>query len=296
KINSSHVLSELVYCLSNLLVLFNDRIINNVRQLELPSSGDTLKLWLTVVEYCEVLFELSAQKVWGNTGKWLLIVAVQVFKCISRLILIYSHKESIIQTPPIPTLERNKLMKNMTNCNSVRDIAQAQMDSLSFTLKGSGRVIRRIDTSPPISLRDWKPLQIQHTCDNEQTIEQALAGRQLIAETIYIMKPMAHLGSVACFGNNSWKPWMVSLIMDFTSLQLYRSCKRTKVNSLTPKQKLQLSKRTVILVMYLLRSPFYDSYSKDKIDAFLISLSKNVPLAKLICQPLLQYLPFWQMN
>jgi hypothetical protein len=69
-----------VYCLSNLLVFFNDRIITNLRQLEVPGSGDTLKSWLTVVEYCEVLFELSAQKIWGNVGKWLVIIGVQVFK------------------------------------------------------------------------------------------------------------------------------------------------------------------------------------------------------------------------
>lgn len=80
KINNSHVLSELIYCLSNLLVLFNDRIISKVKRLELPGSGDKLKVWLTVVEYCEVLFELSSQKLWGNVGKWLIIITIQVFK------------------------------------------------------------------------------------------------------------------------------------------------------------------------------------------------------------------------
>lgn len=139
-------------------------------------------------------------------------------RCIARLILIYNHKENIIQTPPIPILDRTKLSKNVPNCSSMRDIAQAQMDSVSFTLKGSGRVIRKVDASPPISLRTWKPLKAQETCENDQnqTIEQALAGRQLIAETIYIFKPMAHLASVACFGNNSWKPWILSLAMDLT--------------------------------------------------------------------------------
>lgn len=80
RINNSHVVSELVYALSNLLVLFNDRIINHVRQIELPSSGDRLKLWLTAIEYCEVFCELTAKKLWGNRGKWLIIVAIQVFK------------------------------------------------------------------------------------------------------------------------------------------------------------------------------------------------------------------------
>lgn len=42
-----------------------------------------MKLWLTVVEYSEVFFELSAQKVWGAAGKWRVIVAVQIFKYVT---------------------------------------------------------------------------------------------------------------------------------------------------------------------------------------------------------------------
>lgn len=80
KVNNSHILSELVFSLSNLLVLYNDRIINKGRGLDPPTSGDHLKLWLTVVEYSEVFLELSAQKCYGDRGKWVIITAVQLFK------------------------------------------------------------------------------------------------------------------------------------------------------------------------------------------------------------------------
>lgn len=80
RINNSTVVSELVYCLSNLLVLFNDRVICKAKKLEIPGSGDKLKLWLTVLEYSEVFFELSAKKLWGETGKWIIVVVLQIFK------------------------------------------------------------------------------------------------------------------------------------------------------------------------------------------------------------------------
>lgn len=78
------------------------------------------------------------------------------------------------------------------------------------------------------------------------------------------------------------------------SLQLYRSCSKAKSDALTQKQKLQVSRRTLLLLMYVLRSPFYERYSRDRIRAFLAALAKSVPLVGIICNPLAQYLPFWQ--
>jgi peroxin-16 len=80
RINTSNVLSELVYSLSNLLVLFNDCIIRNTRRLEAVGSGETLKTWLTVLDYSEVFIEVSVKKMWGEKGKWLIIVVLQILK------------------------------------------------------------------------------------------------------------------------------------------------------------------------------------------------------------------------
>lgn len=80
RINNSHVVSELVYCLSNLLVLFNDTIIKKAGKFDISDAVEKIKLWLTVIEYSEVFFELSAKKLWGSTGKWLVIVSIQTIK------------------------------------------------------------------------------------------------------------------------------------------------------------------------------------------------------------------------
>jgi len=292
RVNNSQIVSELVYSLSNLLVLFNDRIISRSQELEPPAQHDRLKVWLTVLEYSEVFLELSAARLWGNKGKWLIIVCVQIFKCVSRMLLVFHYKESIIEHPPVPVLQR-KALEASCNDTSVGNLPQAHLDSISFTLRHSGKVIRKVDSSPPVAFRTWKPIE-PTTCDNKQTIEQALIDRQLVAETLYIIKPIVHLSSAACFGNNTWKPWIISLALDLYSLRLYRSCKKIDYNSLSKKQKLQISRRSVALVLYLLRSPFYEKHSRERIDVFLKGMSKRVPLAHLICNPLMQYLPFWQ--
>lgn len=123
----------------------------------------------------------------------------------------------MIQHPPIQPLQRRAVLTAGSQYDpSVSEMAQAQLEAISFTLRRSGKIVRKIDSSPPVNARNWKGLERSVCVDNEQTLEQALAGRQLVAETIYILKPIVHLGSLACFGENAWKSWMTALLMDLS--------------------------------------------------------------------------------
>jgi peroxin-16 len=73
------VLSELVYLLSNLLVLFNDRLIQSAR-IAAAENGSKIKTFLTVLEYSEVFLEITARNVGGQRGKWIVVALVQLFK------------------------------------------------------------------------------------------------------------------------------------------------------------------------------------------------------------------------
>lgn len=126
------------------------------------------------------------------------------------MFLIFHYKEVIIEHPPVPVLQRKTVE---TNTNTTRYSIQNHIDSISFTLQHSGKVIRKVDSSPPLAFRSWVPLE-QSTCDNKQTLEQALIDKQIIAETLYIVKPVIHLASAAYFGNNTWKPWVISFLFD----------------------------------------------------------------------------------
>jgi peroxin-16 len=69
---------------------------------------------------------------------------------------------------------------------------------------------------------------------------------------------------------------------------------RSSSTYLTRKQRLELSRRSLTLLLYILRTPFYERYSGHRISNVLQTLSAKVPLARLICQPLQRYIPEWQ--
>lgn len=114
----------------------------------------------------------------------------------------------------IPVLERRNLGQSNEN-GFVRVNELSHQGSVSFKLKRSGRLIRKVEASPPVNLRSWQPLQkISFESENLENVEQALLDRMLAAETIFLVKPVAHLGSMIYFGEESWKPYILALMFD----------------------------------------------------------------------------------
>ncbi|KAK6626383.1 hypothetical protein RUM43_006694 [Polyplax serrata] len=172
-----------------------------------------------------------------------------------------------------------------------------KINNIAFSLKRSGRIVRKIESAPTIHNRVWKPPSFAtFTIKVEEKPEKRIVQQHLIGEILYTLKPLLTLGTSMKYGQSTWKPWIFSGATDILSLYLLHSRPKNYENKhpFTSAERLEISRRRLALLLYLMRSPFYERHSKDKINAFLNSLSRNIPLAKLICKPILQYLPHWQ--
>ncbi|XP_067613510.1 peroxisomal membrane protein PEX16 [Eurosta solidaginis] len=323
RISDSNVLSELVYTLSNMLVLYNDRIIckshYNMHSSEItaPSTSAVaygnskkqkfiyrLKVMLTTLEYCEVFIEISAKRVFGNKGKWLFITIVQFAKAAGRFIILKHSTEKIITSPVLPALNRRAIIKKQKSAMKygtiVTDLPPTQnghaqhngfMDNrFTFQLKRSGRLMRKVEGAPPIQFRDFKLASVaeeQQTMNaNMPPINYALVQ----AEYLYIAKPLIHLTAMGLFGEKRWKQYVISLALDFASIRLYHQQRQY----MSKEQKLELSRRCMNLLLYLMRSPFYESVTRSRLDRALGFVAENVPLIKLVAGPIREYIPYWQ--
>ncbi|EAA03714.3 AGAP002283-PA [Anopheles gambiae str. PEST] len=296
KINNSSAVSELVYSLSNLLVFFNDRIIEKASK---KTPDDTqplerhLNVLLTTLEYCEVFIELSAHKVWGTSGRWFFIVVIQTIKCIGRLILtLFCQNTKIIRNPPIPALNRKTIQTDNHHHDHPQSDNASFRDNLAdgssaIVLKRSGRVMRKVNCSPSLTSRSWKP-----PATGSSSHQPAVYGGKFLvsAEMLYIAKPLIHLASMRKFGTRSWTSYLIALALDSASLRMYYKNREV----LSKDQRVELSRRCVSMLLYLMRSPFYDRYTHDKIACLLNGIGNNVPLTGSIARLILSYIPHWQ--
>ncbi|XP_072551756.1 peroxisomal biogenesis factor 16 [Salminus brasiliensis] len=290
RFSDSHELSELVYSASNLLVLLNDGILRKGLSKKLPVSLSQQRLltWLSVLEYVEVFLEMGATKLWGETGRWLVIVLIQIAKAILRILLLFWYKSGIQTSPPITPLDRESQL-----CNPDQDGQEVEED-LSFVGQRSGRVMRPLGSMPSLHARLWG---IPHRERNRKHQEEELHSsptplglQETIAESLYISRPLVHLACLGLCGRRSWKPWLVSGVLEITSFSLLSDTTK----ALNRRERAEMRRRAFLLLYYLLRSPFYDRYSETKILFLLRFLADYVPGVGLVARPLMEYLPIWQ--
>ncbi|KAJ6219194.1 hypothetical protein RDWZM_005006 [Blomia tropicalis] len=231
------------------------------------------------------------------------------------------EQEQIEEIPILPDAED---VPDNDECPE-KIVDQYEVEMNSFKLPSSGRIIRNIDSAPPKSKRMWiTPLQtiqlrrlIQKQSRTSPTITK-LSRRRFIGEFIHIIRPIAHLSAGALCGSlDKWSPLMLSFSLDVISLRMLHGSNyllgqdnlynlvikpsESKDDSIDPvdevwnwSEQLEIQRRYLSLFMYLLRSPFYDKFTKERILRLLSLFANNIPLFGRLVRPFITYLPEWQ--
>ncbi|XP_078060262.1 peroxisomal membrane protein PEX16-like [Mustelus asterias] len=259
-----------------------------------PATQQRLLTWLTVLEHLEVFMEMSSAKLWGESCRWMVIIIVQLAKATLRILLLLWYNAGIQTSPPITPLDRERhLQRSSIEDSYIEGEEYSQASCGTFIGQRSRRVLRTLNCPPSLQLRHWGIPQVEERQQRSQEeIQQPptpLSQMETLAESLYITRPLLHLLALGIWGQKSWKPWLVSGMLDIASLNLLRPPKQMR-----QAERAELRRRTFLLLYYLLRSPFYDRYSESKILFLLRVLADYVPGVGLVARPLMDYLPVWQ--
>lgn len=118
-----------------------------------------------------------------------------------------------------------------------------------------------------------------------------------------------------------WTPYLVSLGLDLFSLRLLQgdnsnflknnfldennilqvidlSTNKSKNDNIDDiwnwSEKIEIQRRYLSLFMYLLRSPFYDRHTKQRLIRILTIFANYIPIFGRLVRPFILYLPEWQ--
>ena len=109
---------------------------------------------------------------------------------------------------------------------------------------------------------------VRDTVGNRE-VRRMLSREGVLGEVLYIARPMLQLLLIRKYGWRAWRPWIVALLIDLLS----RAC--TSKQRYMPEEEQQ--RRKLQLLLYLVRSPFYDVVIKKSLETIANGL-RNIPL------------------
>ncbi|KAG9475875.1 hypothetical protein GDO78_003982 [Eleutherodactylus coqui] len=295
RFTDSHELSELVYSSSNLLVLLNDGILRKEFLKPPPTEGapQRLKNWLGVLESLEVFIEIGSARAWGDKMKWAAILVIQLLKACLRIVLLLWYKSGIQTSSPVTPLDREGgLSQTVEESHGKPDPC--------FVGRRSSRAVRSLDNTPSGRNRFWRSPQVPeqregHYEKNGRPSDLGTLGT--IAEAVHVLRPVTHF-TLRLAEIRSVRVKEPSL----TPTQIQGASKvggnglsvLRDLHHLSRRERGELRRRTLLLLYYLLRSPFYNRYTEIRLLLLLRLLADYVPGLGLVARPLMDYLPVWQ--
>ncbi|KAG0053097.1 Peroxisomal membrane protein pex16 [Gryganskiella cystojenkinii] len=260
---------------------------------------------LTVIQYTEVLIEMGVQKKWGQQYKWRVITALEAFKVAGRLALLRLTNQRMIMYP-VHT-ERD------VDPSTLADLAEAEQSvkeshwtgtrtgtprlQLSAVQKSSGKLSSKSSDVTEFLL---SKVLTPDTVRKPRDLVGMLGGLGVFGEYLFVLRPLIYVLAMRKYGQKSWYPWLLSLSIELASrvsLKTFLSNRSGgpagRGSSGTALEKDEMKRRLWLMLYYVLRSPFYDRFTKERLHNFCESASKK-PLISLVAGIVRDYQPLWE--
>ncbi|KAF9975008.1 Peroxisomal membrane protein pex16 [Actinomortierella ambigua] len=319
RFDDADLASEAIFATLNLLGIYHDTILaKHVARLpaahrpapsplnrytrEWQGSSLTYRrvaLVLTLLQYTEVLIEMSVQKKWGQKSKWRVITAIEALKAAGRIALLQLTNQRMILHPMHP--ERD------VDPSTLADLTETELafkeSHWTGTRTGSTRLqLSAVHTGSKAKGSDVTDFLLSKVLTPDlvrkpRDLVGMLHGMGTVGEYLFILRPLVYVLAMRRYGQKSWYPWLLSLsieVLSRVSLQTFlkqRDCSRRVAG--TPLEKDEMKRRLWLFLYYVLRSPFYDRFTKERLHNFTESASRK-PLISLVAGIVKDYQPLWE--
>jgi len=249
RFRDSEVTLEFFYSMVGLFSLNHDIIVLEylekergnllLSRLELPSKSNlnTMK-WLSFFRNMELFFEMLSRQILGNKSKWKVIFLIEIVKAFLKLQLLWDNGGRMLLHQTVPQYRDHPILKSYLTQKETRN------------QKRSSRQSRKVSSAK------WE--QFKQVVQQDEKIQTG--ERHILAELLHIFRPIVYLLLMFRWGPKSWKPFIVSFLMDFQSLRHYNA----RIERMNESEHQEGSRRKMLLFLYLVRSPLFDFLSKHR--------------------------------
>lgn len=293
RFSESEIGPEAVYAILGMITSINGHIIDtSPAPIHPPSPEPSLfpySLCITLLKDLETLVEVAAQHFAGDDKKWNFIAATEAMKALVRLSMFRnSGYKMLLQGGEVPNVEKdskafslrkndggvsqfNKLYGN-NSCN-LEGRALSALNRFGENARGvsDSTWLRRVHHQQ--ALMDPPSIPVKRPTLASVLTEKGLYGALgMMAEVMFITRPLLYVLLIRKYGVRSWFPWCVSLGVEFFgvgivshALLLWRNSQSQQLHLSEP-EKDELRRRKLLWAFYLMRDPFFDKYTRRRLN------------------------------
>ncbi|PSS24337.1 Peroxisome biogenesis protein [Actinidia chinensis var. chinensis] len=303
RFSESEIGPEAVTAVLGMFTAVNDHIIDTIpTQVKTGSaepSSFPYSLCITLLKDLETLVEVTAQHFYGDDKKWNFIAATEAMKALVRLALFRNSGYKMLlhggETPnvekgsgalnsqngfghlakpgwqPGPGNLKNYHEKNSWNLEG-RAMSALSRFGENARMASEPTWLHRVQhqhalMEPPLSVAERPTLS---TIFAERGLRGALF---MLGEVMFITRPLIYVLLIRKYGIRSWFPWCISLAVDLAGVgilshvMMLRQSTEGRQLHLSELEKNELRRRKLLWALYLMRDPFFDKYTRKKLQS-----------------------------
>eukprot|EP00742_Colponemidia_sp_Colp-10_P009381 GILJ01010224.1.p1 GENE.GILJ01010224.1~~GILJ01010224.1.p1 ORF type:complete len:338 (+),score=52.13 GILJ01010224.1:56-1015(+) len=248
--SDSEIRAEILYAGVNLVSYFHEFLLSPITSDARMSQRnshvcDKVRAILRVISIIELLVEMAAHKRFGNTGKMKYIMLLEAVKAICRVVLLMNPTENRIYVQETPGSPPPAAAPPVSRTAPAQVAGSVLQTGGEWKGKRTGKVLRELTTvATPFT-------------------PGGASSALRLGELLFLLRPVVYTALLARFGFKSWVPWAVSLAMETLSKYLVDGLKRPNDT-----ERQEQSRRVMLFLYYLFRSPFFEQYTRVPIDRF----------------------------
>ena len=268
---------------------------------------------LKIAQYTELLWEMVARRrLGGDKARWRVVVLLESFKALCRLILMRLTDSRPLVSAPLPTREdvappETPLPSEAvppTDWNGISmDPPNPQLSSgddsfgsdISWTMPRTRFTLP--DLPDPDSITSYLITKVITPDDikpAKQLLHKLSTFQGQLAEILYILRPLIYALLMQRYaarygkkgGKAHWTPWLVGIGIEYLSRQLAKRDLDRRVpggisRGLSALEREELKKRGWGMGWWVMRGAFYENFTKSLVDGFVRKL-RGKPLLDLV--------------
>lgn len=197
---------------------------------------------------------MLAEQAKGTRGKWTLIAAIESFKTLVRLFMLYATRGRMLTAQSVPS----RGTFDVDTAVVAKRVAELSGKPLAPTAGGPASAPRSGANARPTlvsAVRDRLKAAAATADASSSAGLSSSATLHLVAELIWILRPLLSLLAMRRFGVRSWRAWSVAVVLDVVSRVLHES---DSSRPLTANERQEQRRRTLLMVLYLFRHPMFE--------------------------------------